>query len=253
MRVLVIEDNPRMAEGIRRGLVEHGYVSETCDCAAAGERRAASDEFDIIVLDRMLPDRDGVEVCRSLRRREVRTPILMLTALADTNEKVLGLDAGADDYLTKPFEFDELIARVRALLRRGQATESRVLKYHDLELNLDKRSAVRAGEHIRLSAREFALLEFLIRNPNRVLTRHAISERVWDAQYEPSSNVIDVVISNLRRKADRQFDTPLIHTVIGAGYRFGVLDEAGVQRDGSAPSAPRSPAASAQAVTHDGR
>ncbi|MCC6907543.1 MAG: response regulator transcription factor [Phycisphaerales bacterium] len=225
MRVLVIEDNPKMAEAIRKGLVEHNYVVEVRHRGYEGEDEAVANEYDVIVLDRMLPDRDGIDVCRNLRKRHIATPILLLTALSGTNQKVSGLDAGADDYLAKPFEFDELIARIRALLRRGQASESRILKFHDIELDLDQRSATRAGEKIKLSAKEFALLEYLMRNPDRVLTRQSISEKVWDMNYEPSSNVIDVFISALRRKMDRDFDRPLIHTVIGAGYRFGIMDD----------------------------
>lgn len=225
MRVLVIEDNPKMAEAIRKGLEEHSYVVEVRHRGYDGEDEAAANEYDAIILDRMLPDRDGVDVCRNLRQRKISTPILLLTALSGTKEKVTGLDAGADDYLAKPFEFDELVARVRALMRRGQASESRVLKFDDVELDLDTRSAVRAGEKIKLSAKEFALLEYLMRNPDRVLTRQAITEKVWDMNYEPSSNVIDVFISALRRKMDRDFERPLIHTVIGAGYRFGIIDK----------------------------
>lgn len=224
MRILVVEDNPKMADAIRKGLVEHGYVVDVCHTGFEGEEQAAINAYDVVVLDRMLPDRDGIEVCRNLRTRSVATPILMLTALSGTTETVTGLDSGADDYLAKPFDFDEFVARLRALLRRGQASESRVLRFHDLELDLDKRVAVRAGEKIRLSGKEFALLEYFMRNPERVLTRQSISEKVWDINYEPSSNVIDVVVSALRRKADRDFDPPLIHTVIGSGYRLGLPD-----------------------------
>ena len=224
MRILVIEDNLKMAEGIRKGLAEHGYVVEIETSGFDGEEEAAEGKYDAIVLDRMLPDRDGLDVCRNLRARQIGTPILMLTALSGTAEKVNGLDAGADDYLTKPFEFDEFVARVRALLRRGQPSESRVLRFHDLELHLDQRMAMRAGEKIRLSNKEFALLEYLMRNPERVLNRQSISEKVWDINYEPSSNVIDVVISALRRKADRGYDPPLIQTVVGTGYRLGLPD-----------------------------
>ncbi len=224
MRILVIEDNPKMAGGIRRGLTEHGHAVDVCHGGFEGEELAAAGPYDVIILDLMLPDRHGLDVCRSLRRRDVRTPILVLTALSGTREKVTGLDAGADDYLTKPFEFEELIARVRALLRRGQATEATKLGYDDLQLDLRQRSASRAGSRIRLSGKEFALLEFLVRNPERVLPRQAIAEKVWEMNYEPSSNVIDVYISSLRRKIDRDFARPLIHTVIGTGYRFGAAD-----------------------------
>jgi DNA-binding response OmpR family regulator len=221
MRILVIEDNPKMAGGIRKGLVEHGYAVDVSHSGYEGEMLAATKPYDVIVLDLMLPDRDGLDVCRGLRRRKVRTPILVLTALSGTRDKVAGLDSGADDYLTKPFEFDELVARIRALLRRGQATEAAKLSYADLEINVSRRSVTRTGAKIDLSNKEFALLEYLVRNPDRVLGRQMIAEKVWDMNYEPSSNVIDVYISSLRRKVDKDFDSPLIHTCIGVGYRFG--------------------------------
>jgi DNA-binding response OmpR family regulator len=221
MRVLVIEDNPKMAEALRKGLAEHNYAVDVVETGFAGEEQAAANPYDVIILDLMLPDRDGVDVCRSLRRRKVSTPILMLTALSDLEDKVAGLNAGADDYLTKPFQFDELVARIRTLLRRGQASESVVLRYDDLQFDLGKRTAERAGKTIRLSAKEAALLEFLLRNPDCVVTRQTIAEKVWETAYQPSSNVIDVYVSTLRRKIDRDFDRPLIHTVVGSGYRFG--------------------------------
>jgi DNA-binding response OmpR family regulator len=226
MRILVIEDNPRMAAAIQRGLTEQGYAVDVAHTGFEGEERCAEGQYDLIVLDLMLPDRDGVELCRSLRRQGVRTPLLMLTALSGTQEKVAGLDAGADDYLAKPFEFDELIARVRALLRRGQASESRTLRYEDLELDLSRRACTRSGGRIKLTPKEFSLLEFLMRNPHRVLSRMTIVEKVWDMSYEPSSNVIDVYISQLRKKIDRDHDRPLIHTVVSAGYRFGLAEQA---------------------------
>ncbi|MBT8484935.1 MAG: response regulator transcription factor [Phycisphaerae bacterium] len=224
MRVLIVEDNPKMAGAIETGLVEHGFAVDVCHTGFDGEELAASNPYDVIVLDLMLPDRDGVEVCRNLRRRKVTSSIVMLTALADTEQKVEGLDAGADDYLTKPFEFDELLARIRALLRRGQATESRRLKCADLELDLYSRVATRSDRTCELSNKEFALLEYLMRNENRVLSRAQIGEKVWDMNFESSSNVIDVYISSLRKKVDRGFDQDLIHTIKGAGYRFGVVE-----------------------------
>lgn len=230
MRILIVEDNPRLADSIRRGLEEHGYSVNTCHTGYEGEEEAGANNYDVIVLDLMLPDRDGIDVCRNLRRRKIATPILMLTALSGTKDKVTGLDAGADDYLAKPFEFDELVARIRALFRRGEATESTVLNCADLKLDLVKRTAEREGTHIPLSTKEFSLLEYLMRNPNRVLTRQSIAEKVWDMNYEPTSNVIDVYISALRRKIDRGFDRPLIHTIVGAGYRFGLVEEVAESR-----------------------
>jgi DNA-binding response OmpR family regulator len=232
MRILVVEDNPRMASAIRHGLKEQGYVVDLSASGHEAEEMAAIEPYDLIVLDRMLPDRDGVEVCRNLRRRGLSTPVLVLTALSSTAEKVTGLDAGADDYLPKPFEFEELLARVRALLRRGQATEATRLEYDSLEIDLVRRTVRRSGDAIRLSAREFALLEFLARNPERVLDRMTIAQKVWDMTYEPSSNVIDVYISTLRRKIDRGYDPPLIHTVVGMGYRFGKPAETDAARGG---------------------
>lgn len=224
MRVLIIEDNPKMATAIQRGLTEHGYAADMCHTGYEGEEMAAIEPYDLVILDVMLPDRDGVDVCRNLRRREINKPVLMLTALSGTNDKVAGLDAGADDYLTKPFEFEELLARVRALLRRGEATEGRTLSCEDLELDLYTRTAKRGGDDYELSNKEFGLLEYLMRNPNRVLSRTQIAEKVWDMNFEPGSNVIDVYISSLRKKIDRGFERELIHTIKGAGYRFGIMD-----------------------------
>ena len=224
MRILVIEDNPKMAESIQRGVAEHGYAADVCHGGFEGERLAAEGTYDLIVLDLMLPDREGLDVCRSLRRRALMTPILVLTALAATAQTVAGFEAGADGYLAKPFEFDELIARIRSLLRRGKATESARLIYDDLELNLSQRTATRAGTILDLSGREFALLEYLVRNPDRVLPRQVIAEKVWERDCEPSSNVLNVYICSLRHKIDDGSPRPLIHTIFGTGYRFGAPD-----------------------------
>ena len=224
MRVLIIEDNPKMAAAIQKGLQANGLAADVSHTGFDGEDLAAVEPYDVVLLDLMLPDRDGVEVCRNLRRRCIDTPIIMLTALSTTEDKIEGLDAGADDYLTKPFEFDELLARIRAVLRRGEATEGRTLRCDDLELDLYTRQARRGVSTWELSNREFALLEYLMRNPNRVLSRTQIGEKVWDMSLEPSSNVIDVYISSLRKKIDREVERPLIHTIKNAGYRFGVME-----------------------------
>lgn len=224
MRVLIIEDNPKMATALQRGLREHGYAADICNSGLDGEEMAANDHYDVVLLDLMLPDRDGVQVCRNLRRRGAKTRIVMLTALSGTHDKVEGLDAGADDYLPKPFELDELLARMRAVVRRGEASEARFIRLEDLELDLYSRQAVRGGEKIELSNREFAMLEFLMRNPNRVLSRAQIGENVWDMNFEPTSNIVDVYISSLRKKIDRGHPRELIHTIKGAGYRFGFVD-----------------------------
>ncbi|MGP1346227.1 MAG: response regulator transcription factor [Phycisphaerales bacterium] len=225
MRVLIIEDNPKMAEAIQRGLQEHAIAADVAHEGFAGEELAVANEYSLIILDLMLPDRDGIDLCRNLRRRQIATPIIMLTALSAIEEKVDGLDAGADDYITKPFEFEELIARVRAILRRGEASESRTLRCDDLELDLYTRRMTRGQTTHELSNKEFALLEYLMRHPNRVLSRTQIGEGVWDMNFEPSSNVIDVYISSLRKKVDRFQQRELIHTIKGAGYRFGLIDE----------------------------
>lgn len=224
MRVLVIEDNPKMSMALQKGLREHGFAADSCASGFDGEEMAASGIYDLVLLDLMLPDRDGVEVCKNLRRRGIKSKVLMLTALGSTQNKVQGLDAGADDYLAKPFEFEELLARARALLRRGEASEARHLKLDDLELDLYTRVASRGGKTFELSNKEFALLEYLMRNPNRVLSRTQIGEKVWDMSFEPTSNVVDVYVSALRRKLDRDFERELIHTVKGVGYRFGIMD-----------------------------
>ncbi len=222
MRVLVIEDNPKLARAIAAGLKERGYAADVCLTGNEGYNAALANVYDVIVLDLMLPDRDGMDICRSLRERKVRSPILILSAISSTTDKVAGLDAGADDYLAKPFEFEELISRVRALLRRGQASESAVLRVADVELDLVKRVATRGGTVVSLTNKEFALLEFLMRKADHVLTRTQIGEHVWDMNFDSYSNVIDVYISTLRRKLDKGFDQPLIHTMIGVGYMFSV-------------------------------
>ena len=218
MRLLIIEDDPTIAGFLRQGLEELGYSVSVVADGKEGESQAAAGDYDLIILDLMLPGQSGVDVCRHLRQRGVATPILMLTALSSTGNKVEGLQAGADDYLVKPFEFEELAARILALLRRGQATEASVLRFEDLEMDLLKHQVTRGGRKIRLTPKEFALLEYFLRRPNRVLTRTNIGQQVWDMNFEYSGNVIEVYVSTLRRKIDQGFDKTLIHTVIGAGY-----------------------------------
>ena len=224
MRLLVIEDNPRIAGFIQQGLQELGYSVDAAGTGREGEELAAGATYDVVVLDVMLPDVDGVQVCKNLRRRGIKSMILMLTSLSTTADKVTGLNAGADDYLTKPFEFDELIARLRALIRRGEAHESSILRFEDLEMDLMSRKVTRAGEKIKLSNKEFALLEYFMRNPNRVLTRTAMAGHVWDINMGTESNVIDVYVGLLRRKIDKGFDKRLLHTVVGLGYILSAED-----------------------------
>ena len=220
MRVLVVEDERKIADFIRKGLSEHGYA---VDVAYDGEEALdwpAVADFDLIILDVMLPARDGTEVCRVLRKRGVRTPILMLTAKDAVEDRVLGLDSGADDYLVKPFAFAELLARLRALTRRQPAVLGSLLRVGDLILDTATRKVSRAEDELELTTKEYAILEYLMRHPNQVLTRTMIAEHVWNYDFDNASNVIDVHIRNLRRKIDDTFATKLIRTVRGAGYRI---------------------------------
>ncbi len=220
MRILVVEDQIKTATFLKKGLSEVGYAVDIAECGAAAESYTASSEYDLIILDVMLPDQSGLDTARHLRRDGFREPILMLTALGNTKDKVYGLDAGADDYLTKPFSFEELLARVRALLRRHSKAQdiTSIIKYADLELDLIHRTVKRNSIEITLTSKEFALLEYLMRNPERPLGRVSISEHVWDVNFDTESNVIDVYINLLRKKIDSNFDKKLIHTVVGVGY-----------------------------------
>ena len=225
MRVLVVEDEATIADFIVRGLTEHGYaVDHAADGAAALDLLAAG-SFDAVVLDILLPHVDGLTVCRRMRERGDRTPVLMLTARDTIEDRVAGLDTGADDYLVKPFAFAELVARIRALSRREPALTNPVLRVADLQLDTTTREASRAARRIELTAKEYALLEYLMRNPRRVLTRTMISERVWNYESFNVANVIDVYIGHLRRKIDDGEAVKLIQTVRGAGYKIAGPDE----------------------------
>jgi len=217
MRILIVEDQKKTAQFISKGLREQGYLADVVNTGQEAETQAHVQDYDLIILDVMLPGQDGMQVCKNLRRLKIQVPILMLTALASTEDKVRGLDSGADDYLSKPFEFRELLARVRALTRRHQETRS-VLKIADLELDTKTRKASREGREIDLTAKEFALLEYLMQHTGEVVTRTAISEHVWDIHFDTESNVIDVYINFLRKKIDKGQKIPLLHTVVGSGY-----------------------------------
>ena len=220
MRVLVVEDERKIADFIRRGLTEHGYA---VDVAYDGDEALdwpMTADFDAIVLDVMLPVRSGTEVCRELRQRGLQTPILMLTAKDTIEDRVEGLDSGADDYLVKPFAFAELLARLRALGRRQPAVLGARLEVGDLRLDSATRSVSRGGSEIELTSKEYALLEYMMRHPGQVLTRTMLADHVWNYDFDSGSNVIDVHIRNLRRKIDDPFPTELIQTVRGAGYRL---------------------------------
>lgn len=220
MKILVIEDEPKVASFIKQGLEEQSYNVTVAYDGFFGHKLATENEFDVVILDLMIPYMNGLELCRKLREEGVRTPILMLTALGATDDKVVGLESGADDYMVKPFEFKELVARVRALSKRYTDTMQapKVLKVADLEMNLDEKSVKRAGKNVDLTAKEFSLLEFLLRNKNRVVSRAEISEKVWDIHFDTGTNVIDVYVNFLRKKVDREFDRKLIHTMVGMGY-----------------------------------
>ena len=218
MRILVVEDNPRIAGFLQKGLREEGYVVEVAADGDSAWDKATTQGFDAAVVDVMIPGRSGVQLVRDLREREVRLPVLMLTARDRTEDKVVGLDAGADDYLTKPFEFSELTARLRALLRRtGSPGASAVLKAGDVEMDPATREVRRGGKPVELTPREFAVLEYLLRNSGRPLSRAAMMEHVWGIRFDPGTNIVDVCINSLRTKLDDR-DRGLIQTVRGVGY-----------------------------------
>ncbi len=220
MKVLVVEDEPKVASFIKQGLEEQSYNVTIAYDGFFGHKLATENEFDVIILDLMIPYMNGLEVCKKLREEGIKTPILMLTAMGTTDDKVTGLESGADDYLVKPFEFKELVARLRALSKRftDSMQTPKVLKVADLEMNLDQKSVKRAGKSIDLTAKEFALLEFLLRNKNKVVSRAEISEKVWDIHFDTGTNVIDVYVNFLRKKIDKEFDKKLIQTMVGMGY-----------------------------------
>jgi two-component system OmpR family response regulator len=220
MRVLVVEDEAKLAGLLRRGFVEEGHAADVAGTGDDALWRVAAIEYDAIVLDVMLPGIDGFEVCRRLRERGVWTPVLMLTARDAVTDRVAGLDAGADDYLAKPFSFAELLARLRALARRGTVERPAVLEVGDLRLDPATRRAWRGRDEIALSAKEFAVLETLMRRPGRVLSRYELLERAWDSAYEHRSNVVDVYVRYLREKIDRPFGRSSLETVRGVGYRL---------------------------------
>jgi two-component system OmpR family response regulator len=222
VRVLIVEDEVKMARAVRRGLEHEGYAVEVATGGDDALFRATEDEFDAIVLDVMLPGMDGFAVCETLRRRGRWVPVLMLTARDDVEDRIRGLDVGADDYLVKPFAFGELLARLRALLRRGATERPTVLQVEDVLLDPAAHMVSRGDRRVPLSTREFALLEFLMRHPGQVLSRSRILEHVWDYNYEGFSNVVDVYVGYLRKKLERPFGRPLIHTVRGVGYVVGL-------------------------------
>lgn len=224
MRVLVVEDEPKIARAIKRGLEQESFAVDVCSDGDEGLRYALDEPYDVIVLDRMLPEKDGVAVCQELRAAGNQTPVLFLTAKDRIADRVEGLNAGADDYLVKPFAFEELLARVRALLRRPSQVLAAVLQYDDLTLNTQTYQVVRSGKAVQLTQREFALLEYLLRHPERVIAKDAIIAHVWNYDADVLPNTVEVYVGYLRNKIDKPFPerSPLIYTVRGFGYRLGV-------------------------------
>ena len=219
MHILLVEDDRQTANFLQKGLTETGYVVDWADNGEDGLHLADNSQYDALIVDRMLPKRDGLSLIQSLRSQGNQTPVLILSALGEVDNRVEGLRAGGDDYLVKPYAFSELLARLQALMRRAQPTqEQTILKLRDLEMDLLKRRVTRAGTVINLQPREFVLLEYLMRHAGQAVTRTMLLEKVWDYHFDPQTNVIDVHISRLRSKIDKDFDVPLLHTVRGAGY-----------------------------------
>lgn len=226
MRVLVVEDERKIAAFLQRGLQEERYAVDVAYDGDEALEWASVAEYDLIVLDILLPKRSGIRVCQELRQRGIRTPILMLTAKDTVDDRVTGLDSGADDYLVKPFAFKELLARLRALARRPADVQPSVLRFADLTLDTVSHEVTRAGINIEVTPKEYSLLEFLMRHPNRILNRTLIAEHVWDYDFYSQSNVVDVYIRYLRRKIDDGHDVKLIHTVRGVGYKLTQTENA---------------------------
>ena len=225
MRVLLVEDNRRLSDSLRATLEEDGYAVDTAYDGMDGEEMGLIPSYDIIILDIMLPGKDGLEVCRELRDRHIITPILMLTARDALDDRVLGLDSGADDYLIKPFEVDELRARIRALLRRDSSNKSGVLRVADLTLDPAAHTVQRADRFIQLTAKEFSLLEYFMRHPNHLVTREKVEEHLWNYDHVIASNVVDVYVRRLRNKIDDPSEVKLLETLRGAGYRLRVPEK----------------------------
>ena len=219
MKILLVEDEPKVASFIKKGLEEQTYIVDLAYDGLMGKKLALSNEYDIIILDVILPSISGIELCKEIRKSNTSVPVLLLTALGTTEDKVIGLDAGADDYLTKPFKFMELLARIRALTRRkSNQTTPTILTIADLEMDTGSKIVKRNGKIINLTAREFFLLEFFLKNKGIVLSRAVIAENIWEISFDTGTNIVDVYINYLRNKIDKGFSPKLIHTIIGMGY-----------------------------------
>ncbi|GAB3561024.1 response regulator transcription factor [Spirosoma luteolum] len=220
MKILVVEDEPKLASFVKKGLEEQSCQVDVAYDGQMGRNMALSNAYDVIVLDVNLPKLNGFDVVQAIRQEKIQTPVLMLTAMGSVDDKLTGFEAGADDYLVKPFEFRELMARLRVLTKRGSESslQANVLKVADLELDLNEKVARRGNRRIELTAKEFGLLDYLMRNRGRVVSRIDIAEKVWDIHFDTGTNVIDVYVNFLRKKIDKDFPQKLIHTVIGMGY-----------------------------------
>lgn len=222
-KILIVEDEERIANVVKRGFEEHGYQVTVAYDGISGKKLALNQDFDLIITDIILPKMDGLDLCKEIRSKKPSVPIIMLTALDTTDDKVEGFNAGADDYLVKPFELRELQVRIRALLRRNNGNahvQGFLLKYADLEFNLHTKIVRRSGKEISLTPKELKLLRYMMENPERILSRTEIMENVWETSFDPGTNFIDVYINYLRKKIDRNFDIKLIHTKIGLGFVF---------------------------------
>jgi len=223
MKILIVEDEPKVASFLKKGLEENNYETEVAYDGLSGEKLAQQYKYDLFILDIIIPGINGLELCKRVKKLNPNIPVLMLTALGTTDDKIIGFDAGANDYLVKPFEFRELLARVKVLLRKTdqQPEITNILKVDDLELDLEKKVARRGSTYIDLTAKEFSLLEYFMRNTGRVLSRIDIAEKVWDIKFDFGTNVVDVYVNFLRKKIDKGHDKKLIHTRVGFGYVFG--------------------------------
>ncbi|MCE7863060.1 MAG: response regulator [Bacteroidetes bacterium CHB5] len=225
MKILLIEDESKTIQYIKKGLEENGYEVDTAEDGRTGRALGFKNQYNLIITDIIMPEINGLDLCREFRAAKIETPILMLTALADTDDVVEGLDSGADDYLAKPFEFKELLARIRTLTKRqpkpGNETHLRIA---DLVLDLNAKSVVRGGKRIDLTSKEFALLEYFLRNQNKVIPRAELSKHVWNVDFDTGTNMVEVYVNYLRKKIDRDFDVKLIHTQFGMGYILKVPD-----------------------------
>jgi two-component system copper resistance phosphate regulon response regulator CusR len=220
MRILLIEDEVKTAQSLRQGLEEHAYTVDLANDGLRGLELATKIHYDVIVSDVLMPGITGLEMCRRLRERQLQTPVLLLTALGETDDKVSGLEAGADDYLTKPFEFREFLARIKALTRRRQADQktTHLLRFAGLEMDLEAKTVRRDGKVLILTPREFSLLEYMMQHPGKVLSKMELAEKVWDHNFDTGTNVIEVYVNYLRNKVDKGFNQKLIHTQFGQGY-----------------------------------